>query len=210
MTSEMNMILRLKISMAAIVLISTLLPSSAQEADSLVVPDGYILADSVVVIQAARVDTTLAGQDIFSVMPSRNKGDASDVKVHQSQLIRNSLAAHISSNPSRITEGYRVRIFFDNRQSARTESEKTEKKFIEAHPDIPAYRSYANPYFKVTVGDFRNRSEAMQLLRSIVQEFPTAFVVKENINYPAVDRFHPTVTDTIQVLRPIQGQEVSL
>ena len=186
------------------------LSSAAQQADTLTVPDGYMLVDSIAVMPAPKADADLIGKDIFSVMPSKDAGDAADVRIHQSQLIRNSLENHILSNSDRPLDGYRVRIFFDNRQSARTESEKTEKKFIEAHPDIPAYRSYANPYFKVTVGDFRNRSEAMQLLRSIMQEFPTAFVVKENINYPAVDRFHPTVTDTIQVLRPIQGQEVSL
>ena len=182
----------------------------AQDTDSLAVPEGYMLADSVVTCFSARIDTSLAGKDIFSVMSSVSEGGAADVKVHQSQLIRNSLENHIKSNPERTTEGYRVRIFFDNRQSARTESEAMENRFREAHPDIPAYRSYANPYFKVTVGDFRTKSEAMQLLRNIVAEFPTAFVVKEHINYPAVDRFKPIYTDTVKVLRPIQGQTMSL
>lgn len=206
-----KMILRLEISLILLVSAIAALPAMAQEQlDSLVIPEGYMLVDTVMTVPAARMDTTLAGQDILALMPSRAEGGAADVKIHQSQQIRNSLSMHISTNPARITEGYRVRIFFDNKQSARTESENTEKLFREAHPDIPAYRSYANPYFKVTVGDFRTKSEAMQLLRSIVGEFPTAFVVKENINYPAVDRFHPTVTDTVQVLRPIPGQEISL
>lgn len=185
--------------------------AAAQQLDTLVIPEGYTLADSVVTVPAPRVDSSLVGKDIFDIMPAKDAGCAADVKVHQSRLIRNSLKNHIAANSGRALDGYRIRIFFDNRQSARTDSEKMEKDFSAAHPDIPVYRSYVNPYFKVTVGDFRTKSEAMQLLRSIVKEYPTAFVVKENINYPAVDRTRPTVTDTVKVLRPApDGQRTSL
>jgi hypothetical protein len=68
---------------------------------------------------------------------------------------------------------------------------------------VTAYRSYANPYFKVTVGDFRTRSEAMALLQRIRGEFPSAFVIKENIEFPVVDKENAYVTDTIKILRPI-------
>ena len=76
------------------------------------------------------------------------------------------------------------------------------KKFEALYHDVSAYRSYANPYFKVTVGDCRTKSEAMELLERIKHEFPSAFVVKENINYPVVDRENAYVTDTVKVLRP--------
>ena len=42
----------------------------------------------------------------------------------------------------------------------------------------------------------------MELLERIKHEFPSAFVVKENINYPVVDRDNAYVTDTVKVLRP--------
>lgn len=168
------------------------------------VPEGYMLADSIVVRPADPVDSTLAGLNIFSVMPSKEKGGNADVKVHQSQYIRDAILQHIGINGTRTMDGYRVRIFFDNRQTARTESEAALLRFSEGHPGISAYRSYANPYFKVTVGDFRTKSEAMQMLMSIREEFPTAFIVKEKINYPVADRQNPVVTDTIQILRPVE------
>jgi hypothetical protein len=73
---------------------------------------------------------------------------------------------------------------------------------VDLHKDIPAYRTYTNPYFKVTVGDFRTKSEAMELLSRIRSEFPSAFVVKENIEYPVVDKNNAVVVDTVKVLRP--------
>lgn len=167
------------------------------------VPDGYELVDSVVYRPVSAVDTTLAGKDVFLVMPSRRAGDDVDVIVRQSDNIQASMRQHIESNSKRTIPGYRVRIFFDNKQTARTESENTLKKFNGLFPDVMAYRIYANPYFKVTVGDFRTKSEAMALLARIKGDFPSAFVVKENIAYPVVDSDNAVVVDTVKVLRPI-------
>ena len=53
------------------------------------------------------------------------------------------------------------------------------------------------------MGDFRTKSEAMALLSRIKSAFPSAFVVKENISYPVVDKSNAYIVDTIKVLRPI-------
>ena len=111
--------------------------------------------------------------------------------------------AHMEGNSGRTLSGYRIRIFFDNKQSARVASEEALKKFESLFHDVVAYRSYANPYFKVTVGDFRTKSEAMSYLERIRREFPSAFVVKENIAFPVVDKDNSFVVDTIKVLRPV-------
>ena len=59
------------------------------------------------------------------------------------------------------------------------------------------YRTYSNPFFRVTVGDFRTKSEAMQLLQQVKGAFPTAFIVRETIGYPVVDRFHSYTVETV-------------
>ena len=168
--------------------------ASAQQTD---VPEGYELVDSVIYRPVAAVDSTLAGKNIFNVLPS-------EVNVRQSQQIANSMKSHVASNASRTMSGYRVRIFFDNKQTARTESEAALNKFRGLYPDVMAYRIYANPYFKVTVGDFRTKSEAMALLARIKGTFPSAFVVKENIEYPVVDKDNAVIADTIKVMRPVK------
>ncbi|MBO5418500.1 MAG: SPOR domain-containing protein [Bacteroidales bacterium] len=163
--------------------------------------------DSIVFKPATTVDSQLSGKDILHIMPSRQNGDKADVNVYQSAEVSSSLKAHISANNNRTISGYRVRIFFDNKQTARVESEEALKKFNVLYPGIAAYRTYANPYFKVTVGDFRTKSEAMEMLTRIRREFPSAFVVKESVNYPVVDKAKPYVIDTLKVLVP---QETSM
>ena len=69
------------------------------------------------------LDSAFVGKSIFSLLPSKAKGDPADVKVHQSQAILESFNSHISSNSSKGISGFRIRIFNDNQQSARVSSE---------------------------------------------------------------------------------------
>lgn len=162
--------------------------ASAQED---IAPEGFEYVDSLVYVRTAAADSTYVGVDVF------------DLDINQSTAIEGAMRRHIQSNPGRVINGYRVRIFFDNKQTARVESEKTLKRFESMFPEIMAYRTYANPYFKVTVGDCRTKSEAMAMLSRIKKAFPSAFVVKENISFPVVDKHHVYDVDTVRVLRPI-------
>lgn len=152
--------------------------------------------DSLVYRPAASIDESLAGKNIF-----RENSKGGKVTVHQSPEIEKAMNDHFTDNRRRVISGYRVRIFFDNKQSARGASEEALARFVGMYHDVRAYRSYVNPYFKVTVGDFRTKSEAMELLQRIKGAFPSAFIVKENINYPVVDKEKAYIVDTVKVLK---------
>lgn len=196
-----NRILTLVLFFVAVALFSA--KASAQE---LVAPQGYVYVDSLIYVANVSIDSTLVNKDVFLDMPSEAMGDAATVKVGQSELIEQSMRKHIETNSARTISGYRVRIFFDNKQTARNESEQTVARFRELYGEIAVYRTYTNPYFKVTVGDCRTRSEAMHLLSQIKRNFPSAFVVKENIECPLVDDQAAYRIDTVKVLRPIAAQ----
>ncbi len=147
------------------------------------------------------MDSTLRGRSVFSVMPSRQKGGKADVKVNQTKSLQEMLSSHISSNSSRAVTCYRVRIFNDNSQTARGASEAALAGFNAAHPGYPAYRTYTNPFFKVTVGDFRTRSEALQLLGILLAEYPSAFLVKETVNFPWLGPRESYVSEEETVVR---------
>ena len=178
-----------RILIALVALVAPLLGARAQER---VIPEGYIAVDSLVYRPATAVDSTLVGKSVFSL-----------VNVNQPSTVGTAMDSHIANNRAKTMTGYRVRIFFDNKQNARQMSEQVQRSFEAAHPGIKAHRSFASPFFKVTVGDFRTKSEAMQLLQEISREYSSAFVVKENIDYPPVDKEHSYVVDTVQVLRPV-------
>jgi hypothetical protein len=167
------------------------LPLAGLRAQELIIPEGFDVVDSLVYRPATAVDSTLVGRSVFSM-----------VEVNQPASVATAMDSHIANNRAKAMTGYRVRIFFDNKQNARQMSEQVQRSFEASHPGIVAHRSFASPFFKVTVGDFRTKSEAMQLLQQISREYSSAFVVKENIDYPPVDREHSYVVDTVLVLRP--------
>lgn len=188
---------------AILVLTLSMVGAYSVSAQEIEVPKGYELVDSLVYRHVSGVDTLLVGKDVFHIMPLKAKGGKADVEIYQSQEVASALRKQVEENVKRTMNGYRVRIFFDNKQTARTESEETLKRFETMYHDVKAYRTYANPYFKVTVGDFRTKSEAMELLSRIKREFPSAFVVKESIEFPVVDKNNAYIVDTVKVLRPI-------
>ncbi|MBR1576574.1 MAG: SPOR domain-containing protein [Bacteroidales bacterium] len=161
-------------------------------------PAGMVAVDSIVYRPSAVSDASLEGKSIFSVLT----GEAKGVTISQDPSIVTAMNSHISYNRRKKYTGYRVRIFFDNKQDSRGASEAAMRRFQGAFPGYSAYRSFTSPHFKVTVGDFRTKSEAVQLLSRVKGMFPSAFIVKEQINYPSADRRSAFVTDTVQVYRP--------
>ena len=160
-------------------------------------PEGYEYADSLVFTPLSAVDSTLSGRNVFSAMPN-------NVRIVQSSSIRNAVEARSRQNASQNVQGYRIRIFFDNSQTARGASEAALYRFKVKNPEVAAYRSFTSPYFKVTVGDYRNRSEALAALQEIRKDFPTAFIVRENFKYPAMENMAAFKIDTVRFLRPVQ------
>lgn len=88
----------------------------------------------------------------------------------------------VEKNKARKAAGYRLRIYFDNSKDAREISARIVDTFAVRHPDIPVFRIYDNPYFKVTVGEFRSKSDAMRFMEAIRPEYPAVFLVKESFS----------------------------
>lgn len=160
-------------------------------------PAGYEYTDSIIFTPVAPVDSVLKGKDIFSVMPE-------NVTIVQSGAIRSSVLEKARTNEGKMQSGYRIRIFFDNSQSARGGSEAALYRFKTKYPEVAAYRSFTSPYFKVTVGDYRNKSEALEALGPIRKDFPAAFIVRERFKYPSMQNTASFKMDTVRVLRPIR------
>ncbi len=106
------------------------------------------------------VDSTLVGRSIFNLLPSREKGNKATVTVRQSPEIKEAFNRQVAANASKRVVVYRIRIYNDNKQNARSASESAMNRFKAMYPGVAAYRSYVNPFFKVTVGNFHSRPEA--------------------------------------------------
>lgn len=110
-----------------------------------------------------------------------NQFGRSNVVIKQPDSLFAAMNYYIETNKERTQPGYRLRIYFDNKQNSRTQSEMIVAEFSELYPNIPIYRTYTYPLFKVTVGDFRTKSEAMKFMGEIKSKYPSVFLVEEEI-----------------------------
>jgi len=78
--------------------------------------------------------------------------------------------------------GYRIQIGALSGSQSRVKAQDMKNSFDKMFPDIACYLSYAEPNFRIRVGDFRSRLDALRYLGKIQQSFSGAFIVKENIS----------------------------
>lgn len=78
-------------------------------------------------------------------------------------------------------QGFRVQLYYGGN---RTEALELKSKFAQLHPDVESYLIYQQPYFRLRVGDFRSRLEAYKLMKKVEKEFPSVFIVNDEINFP--------------------------
>lgn len=81
--------------------------------------------------------------------------------------------------------GFRVQIFMEIGNEAVDHANVVKKEFEEQYPELPIYLSYEQPYYRLRVGDFRNRVEAEKYLRILKPRYGVAFVTADIINPPA-------------------------
>lgn len=83
--------------------------------------------------------------------------------------------------------GYRVQVFADNNaRTAKTEARQRERAILQAFPEYGTYVSYASPYWRLRVGDFRSQYEADKAATEIKRQFPRyareVRVVRDRVN----------------------------
>jgi hypothetical protein len=122
--------------------------------------------------------------------PSQDYSGGSLVVV-QDELIDSLLSDYetlrlkIMENPdSKAIQGYRIQIFFDSGLNSSDRAKAARDQFLLLYPDIPAYVNWKAPNYRVRIGDFRTRLEAEKVLQLIIVDYPNAWVIKDEINFP--------------------------
>ncbi len=101
------------------------------------------------------------------------------------------LQLHIEYNRKYPTfQGYRVQILKVSGNDALETIEKSKTDFLEKHENTPVYLTFNEPYYRVRVGDFRTRLDAERFLKKIGKEYPGAWVIQDEINFPDIPNYN--------------------
>ncbi len=108
-----------------------------------------------------------------------------NLTVNQDPRISQMLSWHIENNKIKNKiEGFRVEIFFSSAPDAKEKALKKKVEFLSLYPENTVHVMYVSPNFRVRVGDFRTKNEALKLYREIKNSYPVAFIVADQIDFP--------------------------
>ena len=113
-------------------------------------------------------------EELLGKLSIRQDPLITDLLIHQSQI----------NQRRHGTDGFRLEIYFSSDSKAREQATRIKNDFNLNFPQIPAYVLFQTPNFKVRIGDFRNKSEALKSKASISSKYPNAFIVKDIIRFP--------------------------
>ena len=80
---------------------------------------------------------------------------------------------HVLLNKDKGLIGWRLQIFSN---TDRKKSQKIRSEFLRFFPEIPAYLTHKEPYFKVVVGDFYTKLQAKKVKQKIITKYNSYIV----------------------------------
>ncbi len=99
-------------------------------------------------------------------------------------------------------EGFRIQIYAGGDQNLANES-RADFLASFSKTNMPVYQTWQPPHFRVRVGDFRTRPEALRELANVRKIFPDAFVVSDKIK---LNKSRRTTTVQSSVSTPGTGE----
>lgn len=115
-------------------------------------------------------------------LSAQTASDSIQKGVNADPRLQTLVSKHEEVNASGKERGYRVQIYFGGDKAKANEMKS---KFLARYAgDMKAYEVYEVPHFKIRVGNFRTRLEAYAFLKKIRIEFPSAYIVDSEIEYP--------------------------
>jgi len=132
------------------------------------------------VCEAQRLTSKMGENDMFSSLNSSNV--TGTVYIIQDAALADILNKHSELNGglSRVP-GYRLQVFFSATRTARQEAEAIQKKVNSSSSGQAVYLEYKAPYWKVKIGDFKSRAEALRVKNELSIDFPNSWIIKEMV-----------------------------
>jgi hypothetical protein len=124
-----------------------------------------------------------------SIVKGEGSYNEGRVTLIQDPAIDTLLTRHIIANRKHGGfDGFRIQIYNGSKRTARDEAMEVNSDFISEFPGIESYLDFAAPnFFKVRVGNYRTRRDAMHDFLVIKKKFPNAYIVPDIIKFPDLD-----------------------
>ena len=134
---------------------------------------------------AQSLDSLFFEENIFETL-NRTGVYGNKVTLIQPEMLQRAIQDQMTLNRAKKIQGYRIRIFSSNAQTARSSAQSVKEEFESTFPQYRAYPRFEPPDFRVVVGDFRTKSEAMRFHKELTArpQYRGAVIVRDGIEFP--------------------------
>lgn len=124
-------------------------------------------------------------RDEIFIRLNKQQAGSGKITVVQDARLEEVLREYIKINQQKNgVPAYWIRIYSGSGHDAREKAYQTKAKFLSQYEGIKDKVVYDNPNFKVYIGGYRIKSEALRLLKTVQKDFPSAFIVYDIIDFP--------------------------
>ena len=106
--------------------------------------------------------------------------EIAETNIQAEEKVNELLNRHKTLNKSKGLMAWRLQIFSD---TDREKAQKRRKEFLLDFPEIPAYLTHKEPYFKVTIGNFYTKLQAKKVKNEIRKKYNSYIVPSEIVIY---------------------------
>ncbi|MBE0649468.1 MAG: SPOR domain-containing protein [Bacteroidales bacterium] len=126
--------------------------------------------------------STLFAQDTIRDMAQDSIRDYSNMYIGDARIDSLLQLSALQNQKFKTVPGYRIQIFKGSGNNALNSALVVRDKFV-AKYGVPAYITFNEPYYRVRVGDFRTRMDAIKFLQRIKRAYPLAWEIQDEVNF---------------------------
>ena len=121
---------------------------------------------------------------LMAGLPAFAQSDSGSVVVHKDPRIdllinkQIEINEYTTRNARRTAPGYRILVINTN---DRAKASEAKARIYQQFRELPAYLMYQSPFYKLKVGNFREREEAEQYLVDIQRLFPSGVYIVRDV-----------------------------
>lgn len=143
---------------------------------------------SILQVYSQKVNVSVDQIEIYKSLFNRKPGEGEVILLQDEKLSR-ILYTQIQINKQyKDIPRYWIRIFSDSGHGSRERAYVMKARFLRKFEGIQNDVIYDDPNYKVYVGGYRSKSEALQILYQLKPDFPGAFIIYDRIEIQEMER----------------------
>jgi hypothetical protein len=116
--------------------------------------------------------------DIFTRLQAPGNGR---VELMQELGIADLVKLHVESNKRHAKiEGFRIQVYSGSGSQSKREAQDAKSHAMSSFPQHKVYLTFTAPFWRVRVGNFRTKSESLQVYHQLKKVFPNCYPVKDS------------------------------